>query len=1120
LASAPVLDSLQILGTWTGAEIAQLHKLACLRQLDVITELTDDVIDDLAKLKQVSHILLHNTRITNEGARRLQKAIPNALVNHPGIDRTEGARAALRWALDNGGAAHGYLKDNVVQVPLQKIPTGHFLVDSISFTAGGPGGGAAKFLALPELRALTWRDLNNADVEADHLAALSGLQRLLLSSADITAKGLKKLTALRRLERLQLWYCSKLAGDAWQHLPAFNVGTLHLDGTLIDDQALAHVAACTHLQELALNGCGKVTAAGLDHLSKLPTLRYLQLARNQLTDDAVTPLTKLSSVRVLNLQKTKVTAAGIAELRKALPRCAIFWDGPAVIPGAETASAFPPLDPAWVKMVQAMKPEEQAKEVAAELKRRNSGFDGNLKYELKDNVWQLTLSSDQITDLSPIRAFPELKALLCRGDREAKSGRLCDLSPLAGLQLTNVEFAHNRLLTDLEPLRGMPLLSIRLTNTGVTNLGPLRDCVKLTALGIEGTRVTDLEPLRERKMLLLYLSGAPLRDISILASFPLKYLNFEPRSAEEVALLRSIKTLETINGVPAAQFWKQRDARPAATFTNKLGMKFALVPKGSAWLSWRQSNQRGKKVEMPHDFYLGVYEVTQGEWKALMGDNPSNFKNVSGATKEDQDRFPVEQVSWEDIQKFIKRLNETEKDQGWIYRLPKESEWEYACRGGPGDRSAGEFDFYLEKPSNELLPGQANFEHGNGLKRTCKVGSYPPNRLGLHDMLGNVFELCAGDNATNWFFLGGSWDTGSDHCRASARTWASLTYRNHNHGFRVARVPRNATARVPVKYRAKTFDQLAPSSRHRNVLGMEFARIPKGKAWLGGRGGKPGTKVVDMPHDFFLGIYEVTQEEWQKVTGQNPSWFSRKGGGRVSVLGIPDAELKQFPVESISWHDAQKFLARLNQLAKEPGWVYRLPRDAEWEYACRGGPMKDAAESGFDFYFGQPSNKLLPDQANFGHHDSSLERPCATGSYPANPLGLHDMHDNVAEWSDVAVANTQCLVVGGNWSANAKNCVAVAGHAAPLASPSPGLGLRIARVPQDPSKLPDPKAFKHDGGDRGMSRFTNAIGMKLMPIPAGEFLMGSPKDEADHQNGEGCASSWSGRRRHGRSFRW
>src|SRR4029077_2675724 len=122
-----------------------------------------------------------------------------------------------------------------------------------------------------------------------------------------------------------------------------------------------------------------------------------------------------------------------------------------------------------------------------------------------------------------------------------------------------------------------------------------------------------------------------------------------------------------------------------------------------------------------------------------------------------------------------------------------------------------------------------------------------------------------------------------------------------------------------------------------NSLGMEFVIVPKGKSWLGGGKDKLGDKEVEIPADFYLGKYEVTQEEWEKVMGENPSHFSRTGGGKDLVKDIPDADLKRFPVEWVSWDQCQLFVAKLNKLEKETGWVYRLATEAEWECECRGG---------------------------------------------------------------------------------------------------------------------------------------------------------------------------------------
>jgi formylglycine-generating enzyme required for sulfatase activity/predicted Ser/Thr protein kinase len=171
------------------------------------------------------------------------------------------------------------------------------------------------------------------------------------------------------------------------------------------------------------------------------------------------------------------------------------------------------------------------------------------------------------------------------------------------------------------------------------------------------------------------------------------------------------------------------------------------------------------------------------------------------------------------------------------------------------------------------------------------------------------------------------------------------------------------------------------TARYQNSLGMEFVLVGKGTAWLGGGGGKKGEQKVDIPYNFYLGVYEVTQDEWQKVTGTNPSAFSRQGGQRDVVKDIPDDELRRFPVEMLSWNDAQAFLEGLNKRVQEPGWAYRLPREDEWKYACRGGPLSDPLDSAFDFYFDKPTNQLLPGQANFKHEGKNLPRTCKVGSY-------------------------------------------------------------------------------------------------------------------------------------------
>ena len=220
-------------------------------------------------------------------------------------------------------------------------------------------------------------------------------------------------------------------------------------------------------------------------------------------------------------------------------------------------------------------------------------------------------------------------------------------------------------------------------------------------------------------------------------------------------------------------------AEPPKPREGPLGMKFVSLPKGTFYMGWNGAKGSAKKTEINEDFEIAIYTVTQGQWQELMGNNPSYFSRdgvgkdkVKDIKDEDLKQFPVESVSWNHAQEFIKKLNEKEKGKGWTYRLPTEAEWEYACRGGATSEEECSYHFYFEKPTNDLSSKDANFngnypfgkgEKGPYLGRTTKVGSYPPNKLGLYDMHGNVWQWCedlydpTGPLALARVLRGGSW---------------------------------------------------------------------------------------------------------------------------------------------------------------------------------------------------------------------------------------------------------------------------------------------------------------------------------------------------------------------------
>ncbi len=253
-------------------------------------------------------------------------------------------------------------------------------------------------------------------------------------------------------------------------------------------------------------------------------------------------------------------------------------------------------------------------------------------------------------------------------------------------------------------------------------------------------------------------------------------------------------------------------------------------------------------------------------------------------------------------------------------------------------------------------------------------------------------------------------------------------------------------SRSQPKTPSKPGDSLPPTFV--NSIGMEFVLVPRGEFLMGG-GGTPGKAKVHITRDYYLGKYEVTQETWEQIMGHNPSHFSRLRSGKDTVQDIADDDLKQFPVENVSWNDCQLFLEALNRREQESGWLYRLPTEAEWEYACRGGPSSNADDFSWHFYFDEPSNQLLPTQANFNL--SGLMRTCKVGSYPPNRVGLCDMHGNIREWCDdetrTPAAASLRVHRGGVWSYESEHCQAAHHFADAPFHRSSKLGFRVARVP-------------------------------------------------------------------------
>ena len=196
------------------------------------------------------------------------------------------------------------------------------------------------------------------------------------------------------------------------------------------------------------------------------------------------------------------------------------------------------------------------------------------------------------------------------------------------------------------------------------------------------------------------------------------------------------------------------------------------------------------EVTISKDFYIGKYEVTQAQWQAVMGSNPSFFSGTNN---------PVEQVSWNDCHELIDKLNAMGLVSG-TFRLPTEAEWEYACRAEATTR------FYWGDDPNYSEVGNYAWHPGNSGSKTHEVGQKLPNEWGLYDMSGNVWEWCSDwwqdgydrgpqvdptgqESGSSRVLRGGCWYYDARYCRSASRLWGGPTSPNYFFGFRVVVVP-------------------------------------------------------------------------------------------------------------------------------------------------------------------------------------------------------------------------------------------------------------------------------------------------------------------------------------------
>ena len=391
---------------------------------------------------------------------------------------------------------------------------------------------------------------------------------------------------------------------------------------------------------------------------------------------------------------------------------------------------------------------------------------------------------------------------------------------------------------------------------------------------------------------------------------------------------------------------------------------------------------KGDKEKDIDNFYIGKYEVTQEEWFSVMGKNPSYFKDVKN---------PVEQISWLDAIRFCNRLSAIKGLTACYkiyadkivsisnangFRLPKVNEWNYVAE------NANLFQNSIDNMSDNsstLLESKAWF-HNNSDKKTHLVGHKKPNKIGIYDLFGNVWEWCWNPTKNDsviyktekQILKGGSWFSLKNKLTNSVFELENIAYKHSTYGLRVVK---NANANEDNSFQ--------------KILFSEFQLI-EGKSLVVTNHQNKEIKI----NDFLMGKYEVTQGEWEFFMGTNPSKFKGKNN----------------PVENVSWLDAVLFcnkksisenLTPCYQIKKNKVKCdfsangFRLPTEVEWILASGEEENLDKNNFPLDFEVDTKENSLT---FSAWFKDNSNNKTHPVGEKLPNKNSLHDVFGNVAEW--------------------------------------------------------------------------------------------------------------------------
>jgi formylglycine-generating enzyme required for sulfatase activity len=572
-------------------------------------------------------------------------------------------------------------------------------------------------------------------------------------------------------------------------------------------------------------------------------------------------------------------------------------------------------------------------------------------------------------------------------------------------------------------------------------------------------------------------------------------------------------------------------------------IEMAKIPAGSFTM--------GKRVvTISKPFYMGIYPVTQEQYKLIMGNNPSLFQGTGTVTVVDDNgtphkykltpasgenpaKRPVERVNWYNAIVFCNKLSIKEglspayrisgttdpdkwgriptraigRSETWDsveivqgstgYRLPTEAQWEYACRAGTT----------TTYNTGDTISDSTGWYSDNSDIQTHEVGKKTPNAWGLYDMHGNVLEWC-----WNWYcaypmlyaqtdptgsagpwnnkgttghirsYRGGSFIQPSEQCTSAWENGMLVEYDTEAYiGFRIMR-PDPASL---------------PDTGKPVIDGMVW--IPGGTFTIGSPASEAGRKSNENQQQktvdgFYMGMYEVTQEQYGSVMQRWPSYYKRPE--RI----VEGESYDHRPVEQVSWYNALVFCNKLSMqeglspayrisgsidpakwgvvpTTRSDKWDaveivpdsngYRLPTEVQWEYACRAGSTT-TYNTGKNTLTTDKSKGILAIATDTtawysdtsGYRDGS-QKTHEVGMLAPNAWGLYDMHGNVSEWGWDATSSGSRLSRGGNFLSKAEGIRSAFRGSADPSKGSRQIGIRLVR-PYSDTMLTDTKKAKEE----------------------------------------------------------